>query len=137
MDLLIDMKPTSYRPSSAKTKSVEPIDKSAWDNADIIDLTSPQPVLPTKKPLAVPRSPLLKKGYTIYGSDEAEEDNDIIEEDEQDVDLFADDMEDEVIMYSPPANAKTFNKKAEAQKRRLIVEEDDDSLSEVDENYVG
>jgi SNF2 family DNA or RNA helicase len=136
VDLLIDIKP--YRPPSNKSKSVEPIDKSAWDNAVVIDLTSPQQPLSLKKPIALPNSPLINRGYTVYGSDEAEEDNNEVE-DEQDIDLFADDMEDEVVMYSPPANTKTFNKKPEFNtKRRLIVEEeDDDSLSEIDENYVG
>ncbi len=135
VDLLLDIK--SYNPREKKT--VEPIDKRAWDNAEVIDLTSPQQPLKLSQKIVVPNSPLLNRGHTIYGSDEAEEDNNIDEEDEQDRDLFADDFEDEVVMYSPPANNKTFNKKPEINtKRRLIVEEeDDDSLSEIDENYIG
>ncbi len=136
VDLLLDIK--SY--NTSKQKNFEPIDKRAWDNAEIIDLTSPQPPVKLNKPMIIPNSPLLKHGRTIYGSDEAEEDNNVIEEDEQEIDLFADDIEDdEVVMYSPPTNNKSFNKKPNVNpKRRLIVEEeDDDSLSEIDEDFIG
>jgi len=134
VDLLLDIK--SYYPS--KNNRSEAIDKRSWDNTEIIDLTSPQPSVQLYKPIIIPNSPSLNRGHNLYGSDEAEEDNNVIEEDdEQEIDLFADDSEDDVVIFSPPSNNKSFNKKPAVNPRRRLIVEEDDSLSEIDEDFVG